>query len=618
VDNGGMGIRYRPEIDGLRAIAVLAVVLYHAGLGGAGYVGVDVFFVISGYLITSILLVEAQSTGTIGLLGFYARRVRRILPALLVVVAATLAMGRLLLSEAQVVMLERSGAASLLFGANFFFQANTGGYFDATADELPLLHLWSLAIEEQFYLAWPLLLSVLVPARRGRWVLPALAGFALASFALAAWLVGRGPDGAELAFYQTPARFWELALGGLVAALPVRAGPRVMAPLGLAAVLAACIFLLHPFPGPGAVPAVAGAAVLLLAVHGCGPTGMAGAWLRSRPMVGIGLVSYSLYLWHWPLLALYRATIIGDGDIRVRFALCLVALVLSVASYRYVEQPFRKSKTGKGRTVAVGAGVCVALAAVSFALAAHSRFAPPPADDPLALRAEHDFPSKACHDTGMQAPRIKCARTPSTRIAIWGDSLAYAWAPGMRRFDAHSVEFSRDSCRPYLGYLPPKPYPADVKCERFNDLVARQVQGLNTLVLVAVWDAGQGAALGRTLDAVAPRVGRVVVLGPTPRMRGEVARCIRRHAEAECAISRAAFDAQAAPVLAALRAAARAHPNVEVVDLADAFCTATVCPPVRGGVPLYWDKFHVSSSMATSVALPLEITAAARRSLPGT
>lgn len=609
-----MGIRYRAEIDGLRAIAVLAVVLYHAGVGGAGYVGVDVFFVISGYLITSILLAEAQGHGGISLLGFYARRVRRILPALVLVVVTTLAVGRLLLSAEAAVRLERSGAASLLFAANFFFQANTGGYFDPSADEQPLLHLWSLAIEEQFYLAWPLLLMLV--ARRRAKALPVLALLSLASFALAAWMAARGPEGAEFAFYQTPARFWELAAGGIVATLPTRAAPRIAAAVGLAIVLLSCVFPVQPFPGLGVLPAVAGAVLVLWAVHGGGWLGLAGGWLRSWPMVKIGLVSYSLYLWHWPLLAVYRATSIGDGDIRVRLGLCLLALFLAIGSYRYVEQPFRKmSRVPRGRMVAGGATLSLTLAVAAYGLAAATNLRPPD-DNLLALRAESDMPARTCHSTGMEVPRIKCAPRPGTQIGIWGDSLAYAWSPSIWTQDAQGSAFSRDSCRPYLGFLPPKPFPADVKCRRFNAMVAERVKGLDTLVLVAVWDPNHVRLIRATLDAVAPEVRRVIVLGPTPHMRSEVPRCIRRHAEAECAIPRAQFDAEAAPILAGLRAAAKTHPNVTVVDLTGRFCTATTCPPVLGGMPLYWDQFHIAGSMARSFVLPAEVRPATSRSSP--
>ena len=600
-----MGIRYRPEIDGLRAIAVLAVVLYHAGAGGAGYVGVDVFFVISGYLITSILLAEAQGAGGISLLGFYARRVRRILPALVLVVVATLAVGRMLLSPWEAVALERSGAASMLFGANFFFQAHTGDYFDPNANEMPLLHLWSLAIEEQFYLVWPVLLMGLGKVRGGRVLLPAIVGLCIASFMLAALATSRGAQGAEFAFYQAPARFWELAVGGAIAASAARNVPRAMASAGLVLVLAACVYPVHPFPGLGALPAVAGAGLLLLAVHGGGALGPVGAVLRSWPMVRVGLVSYSLYLWHWPLLALYRATSIGDGDVRVRLGLCVIALLLAVASYRYVEQPFRKSsRTGRARIVAVGAITCSSLAFAAYGLALATNLMPAN-DNPLAVRAEMDKPSRACHSTGMEEPRIKCAPRRGTRIGIWGDSLAYAWSPAVWMQDTQGSAFSRDSCRPYLGYVPAKPFPADIKCERFNALVVDQVKGLDTLVLVAVWDKDHVGLIRNTLARVAPLVHRVVILGPTPTMHSEVGRCIRQRAENACSLTRSEFDKEAEPLLAVLHTVAADYPNVTVVDLTARFCTSQRCPPVLDGVPLYWDRFHISSTVAKSYALPL-------------
>ena len=340
-------IRYRRDIDGLRAIAVLAVVAYHAGLGGAGYVGVDVFFVISGYLITSLLLQEHAATGTIDLLAFYARRVRRIVPAAVLVVLATLGATMALLSAGQVAETANSAGAALVFVANVYFQVNSGGYFDGPAERLPLLHLWSLSVEEQFYLAWPALL-LLTRSRKAFVVL------ALASLALAEFWIARGSDAA---FYQTPARFWELAAGGIVAASPARALPRWALPAGLVATLAACVVALPHFPGLGALPAVLGASLLIAAVHG----GASNAFLASRPMVGIGLVSYSLYLWHWPLLALYRATTIEQA-LPVRLALCAVALLLAIATWRYVEQPFRRMRWPEARTVGVGAALSLVLA----------------------------------------------------------------------------------------------------------------------------------------------------------------------------------------------------------------------------------------------------------------
>lgn len=589
-----MGIGYRPEIDGLRAVAVLAVVLYHAGIGGAGFVGVDVFFVISGYLITGLLLAEWRAGGRIDLVAFYARRVRRIVPAAVVVVLATLALSRVLLPVSRQVHADQSGAASLMFVANHFFQSTSGGYFDPSAEEMPLLHMWTLSVEEQFYLVWPLLLLLVL--RRGPARLrAAIAGLGLLSFALAEGLMASDP---EAAFYLMPARFWELAAGGLVAAVPARRPPAWALPSGLLLTLVACAWPIAHFPGLGAIPAVAGSVLVLGAVHG----GATSAILRWKPMVGLGLVSYGLYLWHWPLLALHRATSIGEPGLGPRLALCAIAALLAIATYRYVEQPIRHGRWRSGPTVASGAAVSLSLAVLAFGLGLQARqqdgFVP---DNPLARRAERDMPAGACRYLVTDVEFPKCPDPDGARTAIWGDSMAYAWRPYAESLGP-TIDYSRDACDPLLGYLPAKVFPGDVKCRDFNAKVARRAMSLDTVVLAAAWpDDASLDWLGATLDALR-RVRRVVILGPTPRMRDVVPRCIRQDALGQCAISRAEFDAWRRPVLARLRAISSGHPNVEIIDPADYFCTPTNCPPVRDGVPLYWDSHHVSSTAATGFA----------------
>ena len=335
------GIAYRPEIDGLRAIAVVAVVLYHAGFGfHAGLVGVDVFFVISGYLITSLLFRERETTGRINLTAFYARRVRRIVPALVVVVVATVIASAFKLSPfGEIRQTAQSGAASLLFVANIFFQAHTGGYFDPSAERMPLLHLWSLGVEEQFYLLWPLgLIALLGSLHKATFAIVGICG--LVSLALTEFLIYGHP---QAAFYQMPARFWELALGGLIALKPAGrlVDGRMPAAVGAMIVLAATLIPIGHFPGIGALPAVFGAGLLLYAIHGSSRLGWTGAVLRSRPMVFFGLISYSLYLWHWPLLALERATHAGQLSIELRAMICAISVVLAWLSCCFIERPLR-------------------------------------------------------------------------------------------------------------------------------------------------------------------------------------------------------------------------------------------------------------------------------------
>lgn len=555
-----MGIAYRPEIDGLRAIAVLAVVLYHAGFGGAGFVGVDVFFVISGYLITSLLLSEYRRTQAIDWMAFYARRVRRIFPAAAVVVLVALAASALLLSPAQQSHTSLSAGSALVFGANLFFQFTSGGYFDGNAEEMPLLHLWSLSVEEQFYFLWPALLIVVL---RYRWLLRAIVGLGLASFLLTEWLIAQGTDAA---FYQMPARFWELAAGGLIAALPARAMPRYAVPGGILLTLASCAAPFGHFPGVGALPAVAGACLVIAAVHG----GATNTFLRSRPMVGVGLISYSLYLWHWPLLAFYRASD-GNGP-QVRLILCGVAVLLAIASHRYVERPFRKMRWPKGRTVVIGGALSASLALAACTYGLQTRGDPP------------DMPPRICHSMATEGASLKCPPVEQTRIVIWGDSMAYAWSPLAWDADPKASAFTRDACPPFVGFLPDDTK-ASAKCQDYNAIAVERAKSRDTVILVARWAVhftkpGSEQGLRDTLASLSG-VRRVVILGPTPEV-GMAA-----------GIPRAAF--YIAP-LTTLQTIAADYPNVEVRDMADHFCTTTECPLVKEGVALYWDQYHVSST----------------------
>jgi len=565
-----MKLLYRPEIDGLRAIAVLAVVAYHAELGGAGFVGVDVFFVISGYLITSLLLKEQAETGRIDLLAFYARRVRRIFPAAIVLVLAVLGLSAALLDGQALADVASSAGASSLFAANFHFQSVTGGYWSADSHQMPLLHLWSLAVEEQFYLVWPALL-IFLPRIRVRAMLVALA---LASLALAEWWVHEDPNAA---FYQMPARFWELAAGGLIATSPQKSLPRSASMVGVLAVLAACIVPMPTFPGIGALPGVLGAMLIVAAAHGGGTN----ALLRSRPMVAIGLISYSLYLWHWPLLALYRATSVGDGSRQVRLVLVAVAFVAAFASYRYIEQPFRKTRFSPRRTVVAGVVASLLLSASAFG------FRP---NIPPSL-----FPDRRCHSRSDEPAALKC-EPGRAKVAVWGDSMAYAWSPEF------PVSFSRDACAPLLGYVP-KRGPGRETCRDFNDEAIERLRTLDAVYLSARWSASIEdpdllPGLRRSLDALS-RVRRVVIIGPTPEMADEAPRCVEQHVD--CGMRRADFDAVSRRVMATLRHAAYNHPNVSILDMTDRFCDATRCPPELHGKLLYWDRDHVVSGSVAPI-----------------
>lgn len=357
-------MKYRKEIDGLRAVAVLAVMAFHAGFQqfSGGYVGVDVFLVISGYLITTILL-EDFRRGESSIRTFYDRRVRRILPALFAVLAASTLAALLVLTPREMVDYSKSLAAVALFVANIFFWRE-GGYFDTDAELQPLLHTWSLAVEEQYYILFPLLLLVLLRrCRSERQVALLLGGVGLASFALGVWGVQGAP---RASFFLLPARAWELLVGACLAAWrPAEMARWAKEPLSIAGLLlvgGSIVFYdaATPFPGVHALAPTFGAALLILAAT---PETLVGRVLGSRVLVGIGLVSYSAYLWHQPLLAFARVRADAGVSLAVAGGLCLGALLLGYASWRWVEQPFRRRGVWRENrvllTAAIGLGVFV-------------------------------------------------------------------------------------------------------------------------------------------------------------------------------------------------------------------------------------------------------------------
>jgi peptidoglycan/LPS O-acetylase OafA/YrhL len=335
----GVAPHYRPDVDGLRAIAVLAVLFYHVGgwLPG-GYIGVDVFFVISGYLITT-LIVREQEARTFTLASFYGRRIRRIVPASMCLVIATLAIGPLVLFPESLEDLAESAVAQQLCISNFYFWSK-GGYFDGPREFKPLLHTWSLAVEEQFYLLFPLLLVITRRWRLGARLL-LLVGLTLASL-LASDLQSQVQQSA--AYYLLPSRAWEMLTGALLAftpAIQVNSRQRaVVAACGLLSILvASCLYDSGTaFPGLAAILPCAGAAAFIYA----GPESAANRVLASKPLVGIGLASYSLYLWHWPLLVFARCLVGKNLSVIACIATMLITVPAAFLSWRFVELPFRR------------------------------------------------------------------------------------------------------------------------------------------------------------------------------------------------------------------------------------------------------------------------------------
>jgi len=329
---------YRPDIDGLRAVAVRAVVAFHAYAPAApgGFVGVDIFFVISGYLITSLLAREIDG-GTYSTWRFYERRLRRIAPASLVVCAVAAVAAALIYVPSEFELFGESLTASLLIHANIFFYKESG-YFAAPEDVMPLLHIWSLSVEEQFYVFFPI---VLVLLSKWRIRTPGIFVLFAASFVASCVAVVMSPDAA---FYLAQYRAWELLTGSLLALRVVPSPGRRAADVASwvgGALIAFSIWGLSSrsaFPGWNAAFPCLGAALLIYA----GPQAMLNRWLSTAPAVGVGLISYSLYLWHWPLLAFGAAIAMRPLHPQEAAVAVALAFLLAWLSYRFVETPFRR------------------------------------------------------------------------------------------------------------------------------------------------------------------------------------------------------------------------------------------------------------------------------------
>lgn len=454
---------YRPDIDGLRAIAVLAVVLYHFGFGfSGGFIGVDVFFVISGFLIAGIIKREIDE-GRFTFTGFYERRIRRIFPALFSVLAVTLLFGYFVLLPTDMILLGKSTIATLLFGSNVFFWRNSG-YFDSVSDLNPLLHTWSLAVEEQFYFVFPMLLLLAYKYVRNA-IKPLLAIAIISSFALCFW---QQPHRPNATFYLLPFRAWELGIGAAAALglMPVtgRLVNQVLSWIGLAMIVLGIVFIPsgNSYPGWHALVPVFGT---LFVIHsGIQNATWVSRLLSSGPLVSIGLISYSLYLWHWPVLV-FANYIDVDGRLN-QWAMILILIatvIISYGSYRWVEKPFRrKGDFGNTSKVYITAGVTAAMLILVGFSAYHTNGYPrryPEAVVSADSQRNQVVAYRECFGKGVSVVDDKACylgnKNVEPSVLLFGDSHAASIAPAIDKVLAEAgksgLVIPSSSCPPLLN-----------------------------------------------------------------------------------------------------------------------------------------------------------------------
>ena len=637
---------HRRDIDGLRAIAVLSVVFCHVGLPGflGGYIGVDIFFVISGFLITGILIRETEA-GQFSIVRFYERRARRILPALFLLLAFFLVAGFFFWPPWQYLDFVKSSVATLFFVSNVWFLHTTGDYFGATAEYEPLLHTWSLAVEEQFYIVFPIIIWITTRFGRAA-VVGSIIFLSIASFVLSIWSIYSNP---LASFFLTPMRAWELGLGALVALdiLP-RLQRRFAEIIAWSGILMICasIYLYSDdtaFPGFAALLPSLGAAAVVWSGAQCRTS--VGSILSTPIPVAFGLISYSLYLWHWPALVIARG-LVGKVHIDLVWAMAVIlfSVLMAYLSWRYVERPFRKPPTMSGMSAATvfslsAAGASVLLVANGLTFL-YDGFEGRISPDVRAVYEKAVMVSdeeERCSAEAADAPFCTFGSEKrgegAAEVLVWGDSHAAATLPGFdqwaRKYNIGGVAAVKNACAPLRG-IERADQGSHHACAAFNERVLDYVGAhpkLTYIILIGRWallaegnrapgetgrnpvltlaseenvptdnlalfDHGMTATVKRLRD-----LGRdVILVEGIPEFGFDVP---KRYLEAQFfgrplsgGPSRAAFNARNARALSVLERVSHDY-GARRVSVADVMCQSA-CKASANGNLLYRDDDHLS------------------------
>lgn len=624
-------MKYRPEIDGLRAVAVIPVILFHAGLAGfsGGFVGVDVFFVISGYLITTILYNEI-SDGTFSILNFYDRRVRRLLPALFFVCLFCCIFAWLWMLPDEFLRFGRSLIAVNIYASNILFWKEVG-YFTAGVELKPLLHTWSLAVEEQFYLVFPLILLALRKLVLKRLLIVVLL-LVIASFALCVWASYAQP---RENFYWLPMRAWEMGVGSVLALTVAHWSQRTGwlaeagALLGLVLIIAPVIFYdgTISFPGVWALPPVLGCALIIAFAR---TDSIIGRFLGAAPIRGIGLISYSAYLWHWPLFVFARIYYYQEeAPTSVYLALSALSLFMAYISWRYIEQPFRNRTRFTRKSVFLGAGV-ISACFIGFGAMANITNGLPMRHPNPTLAASLDDKLAANHGLGVfcNPPDFgtkTCQTSETPEVLVWGDSYAMHLSDAFiaAREDIALVQMTKSVCGPFFDLAPILGANYNRKwaegCAKFNSSVQQYLENTPAIKYVilsspfgqysnesqTVLDKGQIVTADRayniarfkdTLGWLNSHNIKPIVVSPPPKNNKNNATCLarsiwfRKDLE-DCQIRLEDYQETEANRILFLREIERTY---DVVWPSDYLCDGDICRTNIGDIFIYRDGGHFS------------------------
>ncbi|UCI10278.1 acyltransferase family protein [Mesorhizobium sp. B1-1-8] len=652
---------FRPDIEGLRALAVAGVVAFHFGLTAlpGGFVGVDIFFVISGYLITRHLVGEISETGRLDFFRFYARRARRLLPASLFVILASLMAGYFILSPEEQALYSKGAMFASAYTINLWLIRWSFDYFAADAVNNPYIHFWSLSVEEQFYLAWPALLVFAAWLRPGKRAIMLTIGVTgLVAFAVCAWLTSVSQP---WAFYFSPLRGWEFAAGGLASMAPARLfenRPRLGAASGLTGLALIAIAYLtisedSPFPGFLALVPVAGS-VLLLTTGAAGArqgalrnTGQktaadfswnwANAALALPPLQVIGKLSYSLYLWHWPVIV-YAGMLVPELTLAERLGCLALTLALSFLSYHLIENPIRRNhwlmvnapRALVPALLLTGTGVAAAYANTRFAVRDLDREQRAIADSAAQLSTVRASDGGCVLDfeTVKPNPCVFGAKNAGRSVVLFGDSHADHWSTPLieaaRKNNYRVVTYLKSSCRASRittwNWQLKRDY---TECDQWREQSVQDIVRLHPDLVVisefsignvirespeelrhANWNEEWKAGLRWTLGAFSRAGIKVAVIRDVPYNASYVDKCVARalwrgRAPGVCDTPRTA--AANDDIAAVERDIVRGTPNATYIDVTNRFCDQTTCHVFIDGMLAFRDRHHLATPFAASL-----------------
>ena len=618
-------IKYRSDIDGLRAFAVLSVILFHINSHWipGGFLGVDIFFVISGYLITLILTKEIDETNKINISNFYKRRIKRIIPALLFVLIPTFIIGFLIFTPNDLLALSKSMIWAFFSAANIYFYSSIDtGYFAAGSSELPLLHLWSLGVEEQFYILWPfavLLLLTYINSIQKRILLASILFIGSLIWAQSIIVTDH-----SFAYYLLPTRAWEL-LGGAITALLVHSGIRpkglvseLMASIGLIAIILSFIFVSEsdPVPGLAALPVIIGSALLILS--GTAYQTYTGRILSLKIFVAIGLVSYSAYLWHWPILAFLRYALIKI-DIPVAIFVLFGTFIMATISYFLIETPLRKNDVNT-KNVFLWYFIVPAILIGSISISIKYE---------IKHKKNWIFPWEKIDLVGSKTlaaysynyncqyrlfdikayTEQRCVypeNTDKANVFLIGDSNAAHYL-GMLRVIAKHYKFSirnatQSACpmvfNENFNWISPS---FKEGCAVYTSTLIKEVNKYDTVIVGGSWNVyfdreGFNTSFEKTIQYLSENVNHVILLPKIPTynlynndcelksIRIKSLKCVLRFNSKQPTRKENQF----------LKNIANKYPNVEYFDIRHILCNKGICSPYLEGEPVYYNAHHLS------------------------